>query len=273
MTELKKKITEARDYVRKQTKTKPDIAIILGTGLGKLAKEIKRPVRVPYSDIPHFPVSTVLGHSGELVIGGLSGKKVVAMSGRVHFYEGYSMEDVCFPLRVMKYLGARTLVVSNAVGGMNPFYERGDIVIIADHINLMGDNPLIGPNDDTIGTRFPDMSEPYTAALIELTEKVALDLKIKVHRGVFVGVQGPNLETRAEYRFMRAIGADTVGMSTVPEVIVAVHMGMKVLGLSVVTDMCLPDALEPASHIRIMKAAERAEPRLTSLVKEVIRRI
>ena len=273
MTDLKRQITEARNHIRKKTKIKPDVAVILGTGLGKLAKEIKKPVRIPYTDIPNFPVSTVLGHSGELVIGDLSGKKVVAMSGRVHFYEGYSMQDVCFPLRVMKYLGARTLVVSNAVGGMNPFYERGDIVIIADHINLMGDNPLIGPNDDSIGTRFPDMSEPYTRKLIELTEKVALDLKIKVHKGVFVGVAGPNLETAAEYRFMRAIGADTVGMSTVPEVIVAVHMGMKVLGLSVVTDMCLPDALEPASHIRIMKAAEKAEPRLTRLVKEVLKRL
>jgi purine-nucleoside phosphorylase len=273
MTDLKRQITEARNFVRTRTKVKPDVAIILGTGLGKLAGEIKRPVRIPYDRIPNFPVSTVLGHSGELVIGTLSGKKVVAMSGRVHYYEGYSMQDVCFPLRVMKFLGARTLVVSNAVGGMNPFYERGDIVIIADHINLMGDNPLIGPNDDSIGTRFPDMSESYTRKLIDLTEKTAIDLRIKVHKGVFVGVAGPNLETGAEYRFMRAIGADTVGMSTVPEVIVAVHMGMKVLGLSVVTDMCLPDALEPASHIRIMKAAERAEPRLTKLVKEVLKRL
>lgn len=273
MTDLKRQITEARNHVRGKTKVKPDVAIILGTGLGKLAKAIKQPVRIPFNEIPHFPTSTVLGHSGELVIGNLSGKKVVAMSGRVHFYEGYSMQEVCFPLRVMKHLGAKTLLVSNAVGGMNPYYERGDIVIIEDHINLMGDNPLIGPNDDSIGTRFPDMSEPYTRKLIELTEKVALDLKIKVHKGVFVGVAGPNLETRAEYRFLRAIGSDTVGMSTVPEVIVAVHMRMKVLGLSVVTDLCLPDALEPASHIRIMKAAERAEPKLTKLVKEVLRKL
>ena len=273
MTDLKRQITEARDYVRKQTRVKPDIAIILGTGLGKLARAIKRPTRIPFDDIPHFPMSTVLGHSGELVIGTLSGKKVVAMSGRVHYYEGYSMQEVCFPLRVMKHLGARTLIVSNAVGGMNPYYERGDIVIIEDHINLMGDNPLIGPNDDSIGTRFPDMSEPYTRKLIELAERVALDLRIKVHKGVFVGVAGPNLETRAEYRFLRGIGSDTVGMSTVPEVIVAVHMGMKVLGLSVVTDLCLPDALEPASHIRIMKAAEKAEPKLTKVVKEVLKRL
>lgn len=273
MTDLKRQITEARNYVRKQTRVKPDIAIILGTGLGKLARAIRRPTRIPFDNIPHFPMSTVLGHSGELVIGTLSGKKVVAMSGRVHFYEGYSMQEVCFPLRVMKHLGARTLLVSNAVGGMNPYYERGDIVIIEDHINLMGDNPLIGPNDDSIGTRFPDMSEPYTRKLIELTEKVALDLRIKVHKGVFVGVAGPNLETRAEYRFLRGIGSDTVGMSTVPEVIVAVHMGMKVLGLSVVTDLCLPDALKPASHIKIMKAAQRAEPELTKLVKEVLKKL
>ncbi len=273
MTDLKKRILEARDFVRKRTKTKPEVAIILGTGLGGLAKEIRQAVRIPYTEIPYFPVSTVLGHSGELVLGTLSGKKVVAMNGRCHYYEGYTMQEVTFPLRVMKYLGARVLIVSNAVGGMNPFYSRGDIVLIADHINLMGDNPLIGPNDDSIGPRFPDMSEPYSRRLLDLAEDVAIDLKIKVHRGVFVAVAGPNLETRAEYRFLRAIGADTVGMSTVPEVIVARHMNMEVLGLSIVTDMCLPDALEPADHIEIMKAAERAEPKLTKLVKEVLRRL
>jgi purine-nucleoside phosphorylase len=273
MTDLKRRINDARKSVRSKTSIKPDIAIILGTGLGGLAKEIKQAKHIPYDQIPHFPVSTVLGHSGELVLGRLSGKKVVAMNGRSHYYEGYSMEDVTFPLRVMRFLGAKTLVVSNAVGGMNQFYERGDIVLIADHINLMGDNPLIGPNDDTIGTRFPDMSEPYSERMLDLAEKTAIDLKIKVHRGVFVGVAGPNLETRAEYRFLKGIGADTVGMSTVPEVIVAVHMKMKVLGLSIVTDMCLPDALEPADHIRIMKAAQRAEPRLTRLVKEVLKRL
>lgn len=273
MTDLKRRISEARSYVRSKTSLKPEVAIILGTGLGGLAREIKRPVRIPYQDIPHFPVSTVLGHSGELVLGQLSGKKVVAMNGRSHYYEGYTMQEVTYPLRVMKFLGAKTLVVSNAVGGMSPFYRRGDIVLIADHINLMGDNPLIGPNDDSIGTRFPDMSEPYSEKLLDLAEKTAVDLKIKVHRGVFVGVAGPNLETRAEYRFLRGIGADTVGMSTVPEVIVARHMNMKVLGLSIVTDLCLPDALQPADHIKIMKAAQRAEPELTRLVKEVLKRL
>jgi purine-nucleoside phosphorylase len=273
MTDMKRRIMEARRYVRKKTATRPDIAIILGTGLGGLAKEIKPAVRIPYDRIPHFPVSSVLGHSGELVIGRLSAKKVVAMNGRVHYYEGYSMQDVTFPLRVMRFLGAKTLIVSNAVGGMNPFYRRGDIVIIADHINLMGDNPLIGPNDDTIGTRFPDMSEPYSRKLMDLAEQTAIDLKIKVHRGVFSAVAGPNLETGAEYRFLRGIGADTVGMSTVPEVLVARHMNMKVLGFSIVTDMCLPDALKPASHTEIMKAAEKAEPKLTKLVKEVLRKL
>jgi purine-nucleoside phosphorylase len=208
-----------------------------------------------------------------LVIGRLSGKKVVAMNGRVHYYEGYSMQEVTFPTRVMKFLGARTLIVSNAVGGMNKFYRKGDIAIISDHINLMGDNPLIGPNDDSIGTRFPDMSEPYSRKLMDLAEKVALENRIKVHRSVFVGVAGPNLETAAEYRFLNGIGADTVGMSTVPEVLVAVHMKMKVLGFSVITDMCLPDALKPADHIEIMKAAQKAEPNLTNLVKEVLRRL
>jgi len=273
MPDLKKRISEAVRFIRSKSAVRPDYAIILGTGLGGLAAEVKRAVRIPYEQIPNFRTSTVLGHSGRLVIGTISGKKVVAMDGRVHYYEGYSMEDVTFPTRVMKFLGARTLVVSNAVGGMNPFYGRGDVVIIADHINLMGDNPLIGPNDETIGTRFPDMSEPYSERLIALAEKVALDLKIKIHKGVFVGVAGPNLETRAEYRFLRGIGADTVGMSTVPEVLVARHMNMDVLGLSVVTDLCLPDALEPADHRVIVKAAQTAEPKLTAIVREVLRRL
>jgi len=272
MPDLKGRISAAVRHVRSRTALKPDYAIILGTGLGGLAGQVRQAVRIPYEEIPGFQVSTVLGHSGELVLGTISGKRVVAMNGRVHYYEGHSMQDVTFPTRVMKFLGARTLVVSNAVGGMNPFYRRGDIVIIADHINLMGDNPLIGPNDDSIGTRFPDMSEPYTRRLMDLAERVALDLKIKVHKGVFVAVAGPNLETGAEYRFLRGIGADTVGMSTVPEVLVARHMGMEVLGLSIVTDMCLPDALEPGDHKVILKAAQSAEPKLTKIVKEVLRR-
>jgi purine-nucleoside phosphorylase len=273
MSDLRQRITEATGFIRSKIALKPDYAIILGTGLGGLARQVKQAVRIPYDEIPHFPLSTVLGHSGRLVAGTVSGKRVVAMDGRVHYYEGYSMQDVTFPTRVMKFLGARTLIVSNAVGGMNPFYRRGDIVAIADHINLMGDNPLVGPNDDSIGTRFPDMSEPYSRKLLDLVEQVAVDLKIKIHRGVFVGVAGPNLETGAEYRFLRGIGADTVGMSTVPEVLVARHMKMDVLGLSIVTDMCLPDALEPGDHRVILKAAQSAEPKLTKIVKEVLRRL
>jgi purine-nucleoside phosphorylase len=273
MSDLKRRISEATRFVRSKTALKPDYAIILGTGIGGLAGAVKSATHIPFNKIPNFPVSTVLGHSGELVVGMLSGKRVVAMNGRVHYYEGYSMQDVTFPTRVMKFLGARTLIVSNAVGGMNPFYRRGDIVIIADHINLMGDNPLIGPNDDSIGTRFPDMSEPYTRKLIDLTEQVAIDLRLKVHKGVFVAVAGPNLETAAEYRFLRGIGADTVGMSTVPEVLAARHMNMDVLGMSVVTDMCLADALEPGDHRVILKAAQSAEPKLTKIVKEVLRRL
>ena len=205
MTDLKRQISEARAYIRKQSALKPQVAIVLGTGLGGLAKEVKRAVRIPYDKIPNFPVSSVLGHSGELVLGYLSGKRVVAMNGRVHFYEGYSMQAVTFPTRVMKFLGARTLIVSNAVGGMNKFYRKGDIAMIADHINLMGDNPLIGPNDDSIGTRFPDMSEPYDRKLMDLADKVALENRIKLHRSVFVGVAGPNLETAAEYRFLLSL--------------------------------------------------------------------
>jgi purine-nucleoside phosphorylase len=273
MSDLKKRIGQATRLVRTRTALKPDYAIILGTGIGGLAREVKQATRIPFDQIPGFPVSTVLGHSGQLVVGTLSGKKVVLMDGRVHYYEGYSMQDVTFPTRVMKFLGADTLIVSNAVGGMNPFYRRGDLVIIADHINLMGDNPLIGPNDDSIGTRFPDMSEPYTRKLVDLAEKVAIDLRIKIHKGVFAALSGPTFETAAEYRFLRGIGADTVGMSTVPEVIVARHMGMDVLGLSVVTDMCLPDALEPGDHRVILKAAQSAEPKLTKIVKEVLRRL
>lgn len=273
MSDLKKRVNQATRVIRSRSALKPEYAIILGTGLGGLAKQIKQARRIPYSEIPGFPVSTVLGHSGQLVLGTLSGKRVVAMDGRVHYYEGYSMQEVTFPTRVMKFLGAHTLVVSNAVGGMNPFYDRGDIVLIADHINLMGDNPLIGPNDDSIGTRFPDMSEPYTRRLVDLAEKVAVDLRIKVHRGVFAALSGPNFETAAEYRFLRGIGADTVGMSTVPEVLVARHMGMSVLGMSVVTDMCLPDALEPGDHKVILKAAQSAEPKLAKIVKEVLRRL
>jgi len=270
---LFEKINQAADAVRKKAPQKPQIAIILGTGLGGLAEEIEERKSIPYSEIPHFLSPTVAAHAGRLVLGKISGKDVVAMEGRLHYYEGFSMEEVTFPTRVMRALGAGVLIVSTATGGMNPQYDRGDIVIIEDHINLMGVNPLIGPNDERLGPRYPDMCEPYDKSLIELADKRALEQGVKAHKGVYVAVAGPNLETRAEYRFLREIGADVVGMSTVPEVLVAVHGGLRTLGLAVVTDLCLPDALQPANIEEIIAVAEQAEPKLTSLVKEVIARI
>lgn len=248
----------------------PGIGIILGTGLGGLAKEINAEVVVDYGDIPHFPLSTVESHHGKLIFGMLGKQKVVAMQGRFHYYEGYSMQQVTFPVRVMKFLGVQTLLISNAAGGMNPQFSRGSIMIITDHINLLGDNPLIGPNDDTLGPRFPDMSEPYNRELIALAEKIALDQRIRTERGVFVAVPGPNLETRAEYRFLRFIGADAVGMSTVPENIVANHMGMRVLGFSIITDECFPDSLQLANVEEIIAVAARTEPKLTTIMKGVV---
>lgn len=273
MSPLLQQIDEAVAVIRQHSKTRPEIGIILGTGLGALAKEIKTEATISYADLPHFPVSTVESHAGRLIFGTLGNKQVMAMQGRFHFYEGYAMKQITFPVRVMKAMGCHTLVVSNACGGMNPLFAPGDIMIMTDHINLLGDNPLIGPNDDALGPRFPDMSEPYTAALIELAEQVALEAKIRVQKGVYVALSGPNLETRAEYRFLRQIGADVVGMSTVPEVIVAVHSGMKVLGLSVITDSCLPDALEPVDIAKIIKTAGEAEPKLTLIMQRVIERM
>ncbi len=245
----------------------------MGTGLGGLTKEIEIDKILLYGEIPHFPISTVETHEGKLILGKLGGKSVVAMHGRFHFYEGYSMKQITLPIRVMKKLGIHTLLISNAAGGMNPLYRRGDLMIIADHINLLGDNPLIGPNLDDFGPRFPDMSEPYSSELIELAENVALENKIKVQQGVFVSVSGPNLETKAEYRFLRGIGGDVVGMSTVPENIVAVHSGLKVLGISVITDECFPDALQPVDVAEIIETAKRAEPKLTLIMKKVIEEI
>lgn len=276
MTELRKQIDEAVGYIRKHTRMRPSIGIILGTGLGGLVKEIKREVVLDYEEIPHFPVSTVESHHGKFIFGTLAGKKVVAMQGRFHFYEGYTMQQITFPVRVMSSkvgLGVKTLLVSNAAGGMNPQFNRGDIMIMNDHINMLGDNPLIGANDEELGPRFPDMSEPYSRELIALAEQVALDLKIKVQKGSYVAVTGPNLETRAEYRFLRGIGADAVGMSTVPEDIAAIHMGMKVLGFSIITDECFPDALHPVTVEEVIAVANKTEPRLTKLMKEVVRRL
>lgn len=273
MLELKKQITEALDFIRTKTNMFPEIGIILGTGLGALAKEIDSEIIIDYKDIPHFPLSTVESHEGKLIFGKLGGKKVVAMQGRFHYYEGYTMKQITFPVRVMKALGIKILCVSNIAGGMNPNYRRGDIMIINDHINMLGDNPLIGRNDDDLGPRFPDMSEPYNKELIKLAEQIAMEERIKVHAGVYLAVPGPNLETRAEYRMFRNFGADVVGMSTVPEVIVAIHSGLKVFGMTVISDECFPDSLQPVSVDEIIKAAMEAEPKLTLIMKKLIERI
>src|SRR5689334_12092654 len=266
-------VERAADVVRSRFGRQPDAAVILGTGLGALASRVAVEASIAYADIPGFPLSTVESHAGRLLCGTLAGKTVVAMQGRFHRYEGYSLAQVTFPVRVLRALGARTLVVSNACGGMHPLWAPGDLMLIADHINLLGDNPLIGPNDDRLGPRFPDMSEPYDGRLRTIARAVALEQRITLHEGVYVAVPGPNLETRAEYRFLRAIGADVVGMSTVPEVIVAIHGGMRVLGISIITDQCLPDALEPASVEKIIAVASRAEPNLTALVCGVLERV
>ena len=267
------RVQAAARTIRDRSPRRPAAAIILGTGLGGLAKEIKAEAVIPYEEIPGFPLSTVEAHAGRLILGSLSGKPVVAMQGRFHRYEGYSLQQVTFPVRVMHALGAETLVVSNACGGMHPLWAPGDLMLIADHINLIGDNPLIGPHDERLGPRFPDMSQPYAESLRAMARKLALELGITLREGVYVAVTGPNLETRAEYRMLRAMGADVVGMSTVPEVIVAVQEGMKVLGISIITDQCLPDALEPASLEKIIAVANRAEPSLTRLVSGVVERL
>jgi purine-nucleoside phosphorylase len=273
MPELYDQIQEAAGAVRARWKGKAQVGIILGTGLGGLAEEIEAAARIPYGEIPHFPESTVQSHAGRLVCGRLGGKTVMAMEGRFHFYEGYSLQQITFPVRVMKAMGCGILIVSNACGGMNPQFGKGDLMVIDDHINLMGDNPLIGKNDDRLGERFPDMCSPYDRELIALTQRVALEEKIVCHKGVFVAVPGPNLETRAEYRFLRGIGADVVGMSTVPEVIVGVHAGLRNLGLSVITDLCLPDALQPVKLEDILATAATAEKKLRRLVGRVVAEI
>jgi purine-nucleoside phosphorylase len=270
MTELYDQIQEAVRAVRAKWAGKPRVGIILGTGLGGLAGEIEAEAALLYGDIPHFPTPTVVSHAGRFVAGKLARKTVVAMEGRFHFYEGYSLKQITLPVRVMKALGCEVLIVSNACGGLNPQFAKGDLMVIEDHINLMGDNPLIGPNDDRLGSRFPDMCWPYDRELMALARRVALEEQIVCHQGVFVAVPGPNLETRAEYRFLRGGGADVVGMSTVPEVIVAVHCGLRTLGLSVITDMCLPDALEPARLEDIIATANAAEKNLRTLVKRVV---
>ena len=263
-------IQESKKFIEGKCTEKPEIGIILGTGLGKLAGAIKQDCVIDYEEIPNFPLSTVEAHAGKLILGTLSGKRVMAMQGRFHYYEGYTMQQIVFPVQVMKFMGATTLVVSNACGGINPLYKPGTIMVIDDHINLLATNPLIGQNDRRIGPRFPDMSEPYSRRLIDLCVKVALDNKIPIERGVYASMSGPCLETRAEYRMLKTLGADVIGMSTVPEVIAAVHCGLKVLGLSVVTDACLPDCLEPADITRIIAIAAGAEPKLIKLIEKVL---
>ncbi len=269
-------VLEAVSVVRDQWSGSGSVGIVLGTGLGGLASRIEAEARIDYHGIPHFPHATVESHTGRLVCGKLGGQSVVAMEGRFHLYEGYSPAQITFPIRVLKELGCKTLIVSNAAGGMNPLHAKGDIVIIDDHINLAGlsgFNPLIGPNDDRLGPRFTDMYEPYDRELQDLALRVALQEQIVAHRGVYVGVVGPNLETRAEYRYLRGIGADVVGMSTVAEVMVAVHAGLKVLGFSIVTDLCLPDALEPVRIEEILAVAGKAEEKLGQLVIKILERL
>ncbi len=263
-------VNAAAEAIAKQVDLDVEIGIILGTGLGRLASEIDVAATIPYGDIPGFPVSTVESHHGRLIFGRLAGVPVVAMQGRPHLYEGYSPQEVTFPTRVMHEIGVRTLLVSNAAGGMNPHYRKGDLMLITDHINLQGFNPLVGPNVEEWGPRFPDMSEPYDLELRALARQKALERQIKLHEGVYLSVLGPNLETRAEYRMLRAMGADVVGMSTVPEVIAARHMNMRVMAISVITDECFPDALEPVSMEEIVAAADSAEPKLAAVMQDVV---
>lgn len=271
MLGLRPKIEEAVQYIRRQWSGTPRVGLILGTGLGSLSeRQIAAEAALPYAEIPHFPVSTAPSHAGRLVCGTLREVPVVAMEGRFHYYEGYSMSQVTFPVRVMKALGAEILLITSAVGGMNPDYTLADIIIIEDQINLMGDNPLRGVNDDALGPRFPDMSEPYDRRLIALADNLADELQIPHHVGVLVAVAGPNLETRAEYRMLRRMGADVVGMSTVPECIVARHAGLRTVAFSVVTDMCLPDRLEPVEIERILEVAATGGERLSRLIPELL---
>ena len=265
-------IKESANFIIQKTNFNPEIGIILGTGLGELVSEIEIQYSIPYNEIPHFPLSTVEGHSGRLILGTLGGKNVVAMQGRFHFYEGYSMEKVTFPVRVMKFLGIKNLILSNASGGVNPDYEVGDLMILEDHICLIS-NPLIGANLDELGPRFPDMSQPYDKNMIQLAEQIASENNLPVQKGVYVALTGPTLETPAEYKYMRIIGGDTVGMSTAPEVIVARHMDIPCFAMSVITDLGVPGKIQKVTHEEIQKVSEVAEPKLTLIIKELISKI
>jgi purine-nucleoside phosphorylase len=273
MGQLLQRMEEAQTYIQSHINVQPQIGLILGSGLGELADDIQEAVRIPYGSIPHFPVSTVEGHAGQLVTGLLQNKTVIAMQGRFHYYEGYSMQDVTFPVRVMKALGVDQLIVTNACGGMNPAFKAGDLMLIQDHLNMTGANPLIGANEPELGPRFPDMSRAYTPELLVLVREVALELGIEIQQGVYAGITGPTYMTPAELTMLRNLGGDAVGMSTVPEVIVASHMAMKVIGISCVTDMAIGEFLEPLSHEQVMEVANRTKPRFISLVREVIARL
>lgn len=268
---LRETVEETCRWLQKKIPFKPEIGIVLGTGLGKIAEKVEDPIAVSYGEIPNFSISTAPSHTGKLVAGRIGGKYVLVMEGRLHCYEGYSMEEITFPVRVLKGLGGKILVLTSAAGAMNPEYRKGDIVAISDHINFMGSSPLIGPNDAKLGERFPDMCEPYSSRLIQTAEKIAGGKKIPFRKGVYIGVVGPNLETRAEYRFMRQIGADIIGMSTVPEVIAGVHAGLEILALSIVTDVCIPETLEPVNIEEIIKTAQEASPKVDLLIEETIR--
>lgn len=267
---LTEKLQEAYQHIQRTIPEQPEIGIVLGTGLGRLAQQIEAARTLSYAAIPHFPTSTVETHDGQLVYGKLGNKQVLAMQGRFHHYEGYDMQQITFPIRVMKMMGIHTLYISNAAGGINTAYHKGDLVIIEDHINLQPANPLTGPNLNEFGPRFPDMSEPYDAALMHTAWQKAWEEGFRIHKGVYAAVTGPNLETRAEYRYLRTIGADMVGMSTVPEVIVARHMNLRVLAVSIITDVCDPDHLAPVSVAEIIRVANEAEPKLTRLLYRII---
>jgi purine-nucleoside phosphorylase len=270
---MREEIQTAAAFLHERCAVKPEFGLILGTGLGSLADKVEAELVLPYGEIPGFVCSTATSHAGNLVLGSLGGKPVMAMQGRLHYYEGYSMQQITFPVRVMREMGCHSLIMSNAVGSMNPNMTPGQIGILVDHINLMGDNPLIGPNDDELGPRFPDMSQPYDREYVGQVAEIAMELKLTAHRAVYVAIAGPNLETAAEYRFLRAAGADLVGMSMVPENLVATHGGMRVLGLSVVTDMGLADALKPAVVDEIIATANRTEPKLAELVTRFLQRV
>jgi purine-nucleoside phosphorylase len=271
MSDLLQQIAAAADYIKNSWSATPEVGIILGSGLGNLASEITDSKEIAYGDIPHFPVSSVEGHKGKLILGKMNGRNVVAMAGRFHYYEGYSMVQVTFPVRVMKALGVHTLLVSNAAGGMNKAFNVGDLMIIRDHINLQPEHPLRGPNIAALGPRFPDMSEPYSKALISKAKDIAAANNIAVHTGVYVGVQGPTFETRAEYGYMHFIGGDAVGMSTVPEVIVAIHSDMKVFAMSVITDIGIREEENVITHEEVLEAANAAEPKLTLIFRELVK--